>query len=107
VPPGRELDHIDGNKQNNRLENLQLVTRSENVKRAFAKGLKIPASGSRHGMSKLTEAEVFMIRKLYASGKYKQVDLARTYKVSFSLIHLLVNGKGWRHVSLTSKSKEF
>lgn len=30
IPPGMEVDHIDSNRQNNRLENLQLLTRSEN-----------------------------------------------------------------------------
>ena len=37
---GFVIDHIDGNKQNNNVENLEIVTSSENNKRAYDCGLK-------------------------------------------------------------------
>jgi hypothetical protein len=35
IPKGKEIDHIDGNRANNRLKNLRLVTRAENTKNKF------------------------------------------------------------------------
>ena len=40
VPEGYQIDHIDGNKSNNHLNNLRLVTPSENMKNAYRNGHK-------------------------------------------------------------------
>ena len=35
IPEGFQIDHIDNNPQNNRLDNLQLLTKSENINKKF------------------------------------------------------------------------
>lgn len=40
VPEGMQIDHIDGNKQNNCISNLRLVDNSANMKNAYANGHK-------------------------------------------------------------------
>lgn len=61
-----QLNHIDGNKHNNHVSNLEWVTGKENVRHAFRMGLSKSnqKSGERNSNSKLTEDNVRSIRAL-------------------------------------------
>lgn len=99
-PKGKEANHKDGNKLNNCLENLEWVSRSENMLHAFSLNLYPPriTLGSRNPCAKLDEEDVLKIRELYHHKELSQYALARLFNVSQSSIYLIVNRKRWRHV---------
>ncbi|URC22137.1 HNH endonuclease [Serratia phage vB_SmaM-ChuuTotoro] len=66
--PGKEVNHKDGVKTNNILQNLEWVTSSENSRHAFEIGLAKAHSGTDHPSSKLTLEEVEIIKRLRSEG---------------------------------------
>jgi hypothetical protein len=94
-PPNSVLcRHLDGNKRNNQLDNLRWGTREENASDNVR--LQECRRGSRHGMSKLTEADVVNIRRLYPAVKCRA--LAQQYGVDYCAIHKIVTNQAWKHV---------
>jgi len=91
-----QVNHINGIKTDNRLENLEYCTGSQNMKHAFNTGLKIPAKGEKHGNAKLTAIEVKKIK--YEHKNMMQKDIAKIYGISPPLVSIIRSGKVWQHI---------
>jgi hypothetical protein len=94
-PMGCEALHINGNRLDNRLENLRWGTRKENVADAIKHGTA--TIGSKNGAAKLTNEMIKTIRQSRLIND--SVDkLSNQYQVSVTTIKRVLNGLTYKGV---------
>lgn len=100
-PEGKpQINHIDGNKLNNNLSNLEWCTFKENAVHAFKTGLRVNPKGQDHGGSKLTDETVKEIVSKYKMGGISYRKLGKEYAISYAVIYNIMRGKVWSHITL-------
>lgn len=95
VPEGKEINHKDGNKNNNCDDNFEYITNIENLEHKTMMGLC--ARGEINGSSKLTTVQVVEIRRLASTG-VQQKKIAKQFNIGISAINNIVHGQTWRHL---------
>ena len=88
-----EVNHIDGNKLNNAVSNLEWVTPKENMKHAHRTGLASSSKQSQvtHASRKLTVDIANELRRKYSSGVTKE-ELRTEYGISKSALDKCLRG---------------
>jgi hypothetical protein len=92
-----QINHIDGNKLNNTVSNIEWCTASENRLHAVDTGL-LKVRGESNPQSKLTKEDVLEIRGMYGTGCFSQYQIADMYDVAVMQINRIVNNKAWTHI---------
>jgi hypothetical protein len=95
--PSLQANHKNGNKCDDRLDNLEWVTAQQNCLHAYkVLGIQKP-KGSKHHNSKLTETKVREAQSHRDNGK-SHYWIARQFKVSRPTITAALSGRNWKHM---------
>lgn len=92
------VNHIDGIKLNNNVNNLEWRSVADNHRHAFDVGLHVVGEHRTAGRPvKLKEEDVHKIRELIKSG-LGNTEIGRRFKVSCGCIYSIRIGKSWTHI---------
>ena len=91
-----EVNHIDGDKSNNYVDNLEWCTTKENCSHAVKTGLR-NHKGEKNIKAVLTAQEVIAIRQVNYN-KISQARIARIYGVYYTAISKIIYRKTWKHI---------
>lgn len=93
--PKHQVNHKDGNKDNNHKSNLEWLTCSENVMHAVRTGLT--KKGEDSYKASITEKQAKKIIELYYRGR-RQVDIASIVGTNKHVVHFIIKGKSWKYL---------
>lgn len=97
IPPKMQINHKNGDKLDNRVENLEIVTNSENRAHSYrVLGIKPNKAIETNVNAKLTWDKVGAIRKEYAAGGTSHTRLAAKHGVNRMTILRVLNNRCWR-----------
>jgi hypothetical protein len=97
----RTVNHIDGNKLNNTVGNLEWATDLENIRHAFENKLIVTCVGEKQSATKLKEREVL---EIYTSSLPRR-SLSKIYNISYTAICSIKNGVTWSHLTNHNNEK--
>ena len=94
-----QVNHINGIKNDDRMENLEWVNGKENMQHAWSTGLKKPLKGNQCSWSKLTEKQVRVIKHCINLGMTDK-EISKYFYNNQSIISSIRYKKSWTHIKI-------
>lgn len=91
------VNHINGNKHDNRVENLEWINSKDSMKHAIETGLRNDF-GSNSVNSKIKENDVLEIRRIFKEKLMNRRQIAEKYNLNKDYISLIINKRRWSHL---------
>lgn len=95
---GKEINHKDGNRFNNKPDNLEVIAPSENKNHQKNNALLSHVRGIKNGSSKLDRGSVKMIKEIYSTVK-NYTEIGTMFGVGRNTVKDIISGKTWRHIA--------
>lgn len=107
IQDGYVINHIDGNKLNNKVSNLEEVTPKDNTLHAFATGLCTPKAGELNGNSIITADIVRSIIRDLMDTNPSNIELGDKYKLATKHISLIRYKSRWKVIFAEDEFKDY
>ena len=103
IPEGYVIDHINNNKLDNRIENLQILTVEENSHKAKKDGAYL--SKENNPSAKITNEVHDLIQYIYSNAEVSIRQLAEMFGISKSRVHQIIHDTEWSDIGEWTDSK--
>lgn len=99
------VHHVNGDKHDNRIENLAVLTRSQHgrihgddVPRKWAGTGNAGKKGAENSLAKISEDQAREIKRLYLQGEIGAREIGRRFGISHSVVIRIGKGERWGHI---------